>query len=55
MLYYKCSQFKANKLFEIPCGYDFKCFMIKGVYDVQNEFLNQIKTYSSYCLRSFEV
>ena len=47
--------FKANKLFEIPCGYDFKCFMIKGVYDVQNEFLNQIKTYSSYCLKSFEV
>ena len=47
--------FKAKSLFEIPCGYNFKCFMIKGVYDVQESFLNQIKTYSSYCLKSFEV
>ena len=42
-------------LFEIPCGYDFKCYMVKDVFDVQEIFMGQIKTYESEdCIKLFE-
>ena len=47
--------FKARNLFEIPCGYDFKCYMVKDVFDVQEIFMGQIKTYEpEECIKLFE-
>ena len=47
--------FKARNLFEIPCGYDFNCYMVKDVFDVQESFISQIKSYESEeCIKVFE-
>lgn len=39
--------FQAHNLSQIPCGYDFAAFLVTNVFDVQEDFLKQMKNYES--------
>ena len=46
--------FQSKTLKEIPCGGEYACFLVYDIYDVQNEFLQQIKNYESVeCISMF--
>lgn len=47
--------FQSEDLFQVPCGGAFETFVIDGVFDVQDEFLKQMKEYESKeCVALFE-
>ena len=47
--------FKCEDLAEIPCYGNNACFIVDVAYDVQDEFMKQIKTYEKpECVKLFE-
>jgi hypothetical protein len=47
--------FQCKKLHEIPPANIYTCFLVEGVFDVQSDFLNQIKKYENQnCIDFFE-
>lgn len=47
--------FQASSLSQIPTSGNFSCFMVEGVFDIQEDFLNQIKFYEKPdCVEFFQ-